>query len=379
MRPSFAAFHGRFVAWLVATFLVGLAASMHRAHADVPGPYQLDPICYTPAPARSELPVGKRSPGTIRMAERLARIHRDRVPGSTLFFNDKAAESMAATLPAASNPQDMVRRRFELARESMRSGRPDHALNVYLEMDQLIASNKMTLPRAAIAQLQTERAVAFLRMGEQENCIGQPSPESCLFPLSAAARHQLPRGSRGAIEVLGGLLRDDPNDTRALWLLNIAYMTLGEYPAKVPPDWLIPPDTFATEHPMPRFPNVAADTGLDLLDLAGGVICDDFDNDGFLDVMASSWGLDGQLRFYRNNGDGSFTERTSEAGIVGLLGGLQIYPADYNNDGLLDVWIPRGAWFGKAGRMPGSLLRNDGNGTFSDVTEEAGILRFHPT
>ena len=360
-------------------FLAGLRSVVFTSNAaDVPGPYQLDPICYTPAP-RATLPPGKRHPGTVRMAERLAKIHADRVPGSTIFFNDKAVESLTATLPGVTNPDDQLRIRYDLAGEAMRSGRPDQALNVYLEMDRMLATGAHPLPAKALFDLKLSRAVAFLRLGEQENCIGKPTADSCLFPLSEAARHKVSRGSRGAIEVLQQLLREYPSDTRALWLLNIAYMTLGEYPDKVPSDWLIPPDTFASEHPMPRFPNVATEAGLDLLDLAGGVACDDFDNDGLLDVMASSWGLDGQLRYYRNHGDGTFVERTSEAGLVGLLGGLQIYPADYDNDGLLDVWIPRGAWLGNPGRIPGSLLRNLGNGTFADVTDEAGVLRAHPT
>jgi hypothetical protein len=85
------------------------------------------------------------------------------------------------------------------------------------------------------------------------------------------------------------------------------------------------------------------------------------------------------LRYFHNNGDGSFTERTSEAGLVGETGALNIQQTDYNNDGLLDIWMMRGAWFGKAGRIPSSLLRNNGDGTFTDVTEEAGLMSFHPT
>lgn len=52
---------------------------------------------------------------------------------------------------------------------------------------------------------------------------------------------------------------------------------------------------------------------------------------------------------------------------------------DYNNDGHPDVLVLRGGWFGEAGRYPNSLLRNRGDGTFTDVTEEAGLLSFHPT
>jgi len=60
-------------------------------------------------------------------------------------------------------------------------------------------------------------------------------------------------------------------------------------------------------------------------------------------------------------------------------GGLNILQADYDNDGYADVLILRGAWFGSNGHWPLSLLHNNGNGTFTDVTERAGLLRFHPT
>lgn len=68
-----------------------------------------------------------------------------------------------------------------------------------------------------------------------------------------------------------------------------------------------------------------------------------------------------------------------EAGLVGEVGALNIQQTDYNNDGLLDIWMLRGGWLGKAGRMPSSLLRNNGDGTFTDVTQEAGLMSFHPT
>ena len=81
-----------------------------------------------------------------------------------------------------------------------------------------------------------------------------------------------------------------------------------------------------------------------------------------------------QIRYFHNDGDGYFTERTKESGLVGELGGLNIVSADYNNDGHPDLLILRGGWFGEHGRYPMSLMRNNGNGTFDDVTEEAGFF-----
>jgi hypothetical protein len=219
----------------------------------------------------------------------------------------------------------------------------------------------------------------MLRLGEQENCLGNHNAESCLFPLTPAAFHQLPRGSRGAITLLTEQLEEFPQDLSARWLLNLAYMTLGEYPNQVPIPWLIPPKTFQSDCDFPHFPDVAGALGVNVNGNAGGCILDDFDNDGLIDIVTSSWGLSGELHYFHNDGDGHFSDRIVEAGLAGLMGGLNIQQTDYNNDGLLDIWVLRGAWTAKAGRIPPSLLRNNGDGTFTDVTEEAGLLSAHPS
>ena len=175
------------------------------------------------------------------------------------------------------------------------------------------------------------------------------------------------------------MLEQNPDDLTARWLLNIAYMTLGEYPDQVPPQWLIEPSLFASEYDIGHFSDIAPFLRLDLVSLAGGSIMDDFDNDGFLDLMISAWGLHDQLRYFRNQGDGTFSERTREAGLTGITGGLQLVHADFDNDGWLDFLAVRGAWQGIDGLHPNSLVRNQGDGTFADVTEAAGLLSFHPT
>jgi hypothetical protein len=61
------------------------------------------------------------------------------------------------------------------------------------------------------------------------------------------------------------------------------------------------------------------------------------------------------------------------------VGGLNLIQADFNNDGFPDVLVLRGAWLRDEGRFPKSLLRNNGDGTFEDVTESAGLLSFKPS
>ena len=78
-----------------------------------------------------------------------------------------------------------------------------------------------------------------------------------------------------------------------------------------------------------------------------------------------------------NNNDGTFSDMTSESGLEGLISGLNLVHADYNNDGFLDLLVLRGAWLNA--EHPNSLLRNNGDGTFADVTEAAGLLAPAPT
>jgi hypothetical protein len=339
----------------------------------------LDPICEAPATRNPPLPPGNSAPSTRRMAQLLSKLGEGPGPGALNFMNDRMVSLLEAKLSHATNIVEKLKYQFDLGIQQIRAGSPDHALNTFAALEQAVAEDGGMLKPETVVELRMQKALAFLRLGEQENCLVSRNGDSCVFPLQPEAYHLLPRGSRGAINLLNEQLEQHPNDLAARWLLNLAHMTLGQYPDKVPQQFLIPAEKFASEYPMPRFKNVSAGLGLDANDLGGGVIVDDFDNDGFYDIVFSAWDLDGQLRYFHNNGDGSFTERTSEAGIVGETGALNIPQTDYNNDGLLDILMMRGAWFGKAGRIPSSLLRNNGDGTFTDVTEEAGLMSFHPT
>jgi hypothetical protein len=222
-------------------------------------------------------------------------------------------------------------------------------------------------------------AVAYVRLGEQENCLLHHDARSCIVPIRGAGVHRVTRGSRLALDQLAALIGDYPDDLRYRWLYNICAMTLGLYPDGVPAAWRIPASAFDSGVGFPRFPDVAQEAGVAVVGLSGGVVLEDLDGDGRLDLMASSWDLRDPLRYFRNDGRGRFEERTEAAGLSGITGGLNLVHADYDNDGDADVLVLRGAWLGAQGRQPNSLLRNNGDGTFADVTEAAGLLSFHPT
>lgn len=153
----------------------------------------------------------------------------------------------------------------------------------------------------------------------------------------------------------------------------------GRISNKVPGEYLIPEKVFASDYDIKKFRDVAMPAGVDALGHSGGSIAEDFDGDGLIDLMHSSSAPEDQLLYFHNNGEGTFTDRTREAGLIGLVGGLNLVETDYDSDGRPDVLVLRGAWLGKEGHYPPSLLHNLGNGTFEDVTRRAGLLAFEPT
>jgi hypothetical protein len=274
---------------------------------------------------------------------------------------------------------DEVAVRMELGNEQLRAGRSERAVETLETLVQHIQPRLDQTPRRIQAAIHQELALAYLRLGEQENCMEMHNALSCNFPLRGGGIHRKTRGAEGAVREYTQALQLNPGSNLCRWLLNLAYMQLGRYPQDVPKQWLAPPELFASEYDTGYFPDVAALAGIGNMELSGGAIVEDFDGDGLLDVMVSSSGPLDPMHFYHNNGDGTFTDRTREAGLGDEIGGLNLVLTDYNNDGYPDVLVLRGAWWGKFGEYPLSLLRNNGDGTFDDVTEEAGLLTAGPT
>ncbi len=326
--------------------------------------------------SRATAPLSK-GEGVRRMAARLEELVRTLNPIDNQFLNAKRAAFLRKMIERSTNPAQKVVLTTNLADELLKSGKIQEAIDVikpFLEPS-------LTTPGGGPSRDDVVEflVLCYMRLGELENCIVRHNEYACLLPIRADGVHTDQRGSRAAIELLLEILRSDPDNPGARWLINIAHMTLGEYPDGVDERWLIPPETFAPEYDVGRFPNVAPRIGLDIRSAAGGGIMEDFDGDGLLDLMVSSMLPGHQMRYFRNMGDGTFDERTEEAGLLGETGGLNMTHADYNNDGHPDVLVLRGGWMRIGGKFPNSLLRNNGDGTFDDVTEEAGLLDFHPT
>jgi len=162
-----------------------------------------------------------------------------------------------------------------------------------------------------------------------------------------------------------------PDTVDVKWLLNVTYMLSGQYPNAVPAKYLIPPAVLASKENVVHFTDVAAASGLIRHGMAGGLIVDDFDNDGLFDAVISSQDDCVSLRYFHNNGDGTFTDRAEQAGLSNQTGGLNIIQTDFNNDGCKDILILRGGWEWARRK---SLLRNNCDGTFTDVTQASGLM-----
>ena len=316
---------------------------------------------------------------TLRMIERLNRIRETTDLVTDPYRNAERAELLRALIQTATNRTMVLQFSLLYANELLKSGNAEAALKAFESLQQKAVEAGVKVDALGEAEIRMDKAAAWMRLGEQQNCVANHNAQSCLFPLEPAAYHKLPGGSRGAIGLLNEQLQQFPDDLSARWLLNLAHMTLGEYPDRVPAKWLIPPKVFESERAFPRFRDVAGELGVDVNGISGGCILDDFDGDGLIDIVTSSRGATGTLHYFHNDGDGHFSDRTAEAGLAELRGGLNIQQTDYNNDGRLDIWVLRGGWMAKAGHIPPSLLKNNGDGTFTDVTEQAGLLSARPT
>jgi hypothetical protein len=108
--------------------------------------------------------------------------------------------------------------------------------------------------------------------------------------------------------------------------------------------------------------------------MLGGVAVFDYNNDGLLDLFFTNGAAIPSLekkdpsywnRLYRNNGDGTFTDVTESSGLKGIGYSMGVAAGDYDNDGFVDLYV--------TGVNRNQLFHNNGNGTFTDVTDKAHV------
>ena len=196
--------------------------------------------------------------------------------------------------------------------------------------------------------------------------VGSPNP------YKRAGTYALP-------EVIGsGVALFDYNNDAALDVLHIRFPPPGEdTPA---------PNRLFRQQPDGTFVDVTEATGIGHEGYGQGVAIGDVDNDGDVDVYVTNHGADA---FYRNNGDGTFA--LEDAGLSNEAWGTSATFGDYNRDGYLDLYVVNYVQFDPEMVCRGKhsapdycnpqvfepagdrLFRNNGDGTFTDVTRQAGI------
>jgi hypothetical protein len=315
--------------------------------------------------------------GTERMAAILAEIRSAAESDPMPYFHMNRVRSVELRdrMERASG-EERFSLAMGLAQELLYAGMARDAIDVLFELKAARPELDHVTPRTA--SFHDLLAVAYLRLGEEENCVAHPSPRACILPITGDGVHLRTNGSRGASSIYESLLRVNPADFQSQWLYNLAAMTLGEWPDGVPERSRIG-SMAGGDAPFPGFVDVAAATGVAVQAMSGGVSADDFTGNGLIDLLVTGYGLDEQTRLLVNDGRGGFIDRTREAGLTGIVSGLNTVHADFDNSGHTDILVLRGAWLGDAGAHPNSLLKNNGDGTFRDVTFEAGLGQLHPS
>ena len=314
---------------------------------------------------------------TFSMVDELRKLRSEGDPRNYYHWNAQLAALYAAQISKV-GPEEKLITWYKYCQQLLKSGENQKCID---EIENLISRQNLSYQDFITKDLLPVielLALAYLRLGESTNCQNNHNAFSCILPLKDQAYHIDVNGSKKAIILYTQIFEKFPNETYK-WLINLAYMTIGKHPDGIPEKYLINHPNWNIERKkFPAFKDVALDLGIAHDGLSGGVSLEDFNNDGLIDIFMTSYGMTDQSKLFINTGKG-FIDKTEESGLKGIVSGLNCIHADYDNDGNIDIFILRGAWLGSGGNHPNSLLKNNGDGTFTDVTKIAGLLSFHPT
>jgi tetratricopeptide (TPR) repeat protein len=166
-------------------------------------------------------------------------------------------------------------------------------------------------------------------------------------------------------------LTANPQNERARYWLWLSAQRLDGYPASVPAAFRMELEAGLAPTNL-HYENIAPKIGLNKTSGGRGTAIFDYNNDGLLDIAITS--AHGGSNLYRNNGDGTFTDVSVESGIDQAVNGFSIIAGDYDNDGNVDLFVTRLGWY----PGEGTLFHNNGDGTFTDVTAQSGIETWGP-
>ncbi len=218
----------------------------------------------------------------------------------------------------------------------------------------------------------------YIKCGLHDHAARELSSAAKTPSTRARALHELSvahyRAARYRESIDAGVqaMAANPKNERVRGLLWLAAQALGGYPESVPAEYRMEAKT-GYAPPDVEYENIAPRIGVCKTNSGRGSVVFDYNNDGYLDIAIT--GPHSGCSLYRNNGDGTFTDVSVESGMDACVNGFAIVAGDYDNDGFQDLFVTRlGFYHGRA-----SLYHNNGDGTFTDVTEEAGLNTWGPT
>lgn len=304
-------------------------------------------------------------------AEEFLRIGRALYEGDCVPVGAEPARTLERRLDTPGlAPAERLSVALDLGQEWIELGRVQAAIEL---LERALGETEPGTQAERVTRLYRELGLAYLRLAEDLNCVQSHSASCCILPLAEAGRHARREPAEKARAHYLAVLERSPGELGPRWLVNILALLLGDYPEGVREDLRLPLGELAQPVEQPLFRDVAPRAGVAALNLAGGVAAEDFDGDGWIDILTSTSDPLGPLLYYHNRGDGSFEDRSAAARTSEQLGGLNLIAADYDNDGDRDAYVLRGAWLFEHGRIRGSLLRNEHGATFTDVTHAAGL------
>ena len=308
----------------------------------------------------------EKPPGWDHNLDTICQLHRSAIPLTQARITPMLQPENAANY----TPNDLLGVHYALALMESYQGHMTEAISHWEAAYQIALSD---VPES-VPLMEEVLGDAYFHKAEMENGVYRKPGERCIFPPrpgSVYPKYEKTQDVEKAMQFFVKCLERKPDDLQVKWMLNLAYMALGEYPQGVPPKYLITePGKEAPGESIGRFVDVAPEAGLDVFQDSGGVIVEDFENNGLFDVVTSGYDSCERLRYFHNNGDGTFSDRSVASGLANIPAAANLIQTDYNNDGCIDILALRGGW---QVPMPLTLLRNNCDGTFTDVTKESGL------